>query len=182
MANQTESKTPRQPTEVRMTFDGAWQPAPKRDWQGTIRCTEAVVGISFICVKGHTEWAKSDVGNDEGLEVRVMLGNYDASELDVQVNVSIGHNGPRWRTRIDSASYLPALLVPKVFLTGRIIDFAKIKGDPVVAFKAFFLARRDVRVGRNRLWHLRKELVECFPASLRRILTHGRSGKFDGAL
>lgn len=172
-------KAKRQPATVEMTVTGAWLAAPRRDWQGVIQASEAVVGLSFISIGSHTEWSKSDRGSAEGLEARVMLGNYDRLGLDVQVNFSIGHNGPRWRTLVDSATYLPRLLIPKTFQTGGLIDFAKVEGNPLVELKAIFLARQDVKVGRNGLWHLRKELVEFFPESLRKILTYGRSAAFD---
>ena len=179
MSDALKPKTQREPVTVEMTVKGEWLPAPRRDWQGVIQASETLVGVSFVCIGSHTEWSKSDRGSAEGLEARVMLGNYDSLGLDVQVNFSIGNNGPRWRTLVESANYFPQILVPKRFPTRHLISFARVEGKPDVELKALFLARRNVRVGRNGLWHLRKELVEFFPESLRKILTYGRAGAFD---
>jgi len=172
-------KTGRKPAKVEMTVAGEWLPAPKRDWRGVIQSAETVVAIAFLRVGGHTAWCKSDRGSLHGLEVSVMLDRYDNFGLDVSASFSIGNNGPRWRTLVESANYFPKIIAPKTFLTGQLIDFAKVEGNPRIDLNALFIARKDVRVGRNGLWHLRKELVEFFPESFRKILAYGRSGAFD---
>lgn len=180
MTDEASSKTQRKPAVVEVTAAGEWMPAPKRDWRGLIQSTESVVAVSFLKAGSHVEWCKSDRGSLAGLEVTVMLGNYDNLGLDVQVNFSIGNKGPRWRTLVESASYLPKLLVTRGFLTGRLVDFATVAGRPTIELSALFIARKDVKVGRNGLWHLRKELVNFSPESLRNVLTYGRSGGFEG--
>ncbi|MBI3417480.1 MAG: hypothetical protein HY043_19490 [Verrucomicrobia bacterium] len=179
MPNAVTSKVPPQTTALEVTVSGAWLPSPKRDWQGLIQSSQGVVGISFISAGSHTEWCKSDRGNTEGLEARVMLGNYDSLGLDVQVNFSIGNNGPRWRTLVESDTYLPKIFASKTFLTGSLIQFARVEAKPLIELKALFLARCDVKVGRNGVWHLRKEFLKFFPESLQKIFTYGRSGGFD---
>ena len=179
MPNAATSKVPRQVTELEVTVTGAWLPSPKRDWQGLIQSSEAVVGISFISVGSHTEWSKSDRGSTEGLETSVMLGNYDSFGLDVQVNFSIGNNGRRWRTVVGSETYLPKIIAPNTFLTGSLIEFARVEAKPSIELKALVLARCDVKVGRNGIWHLRNEFLGFLPEMLQKILTRGRSGRFD---
>ena len=49
------------------------------------------------------------------------------------------------------------------------------------AFIVLMLQGSVLKVGRNRLWHLRKELASALPADLRQSLAQGRTGNFRSA-
>jgi hypothetical protein len=45
-----------------------------------------------------------------------------------------------------------------------------------VAIVVVILPAFALKVGRNRLWHLRRELAAALPAKLRHLVTRGRTG------
>ena len=57
--------------------------------------------------------------------------------------------------------------------TGTLHVVARIEG---VAFAVLLLPASAVKIGRNRLWHLREDIVSRLPADQRGLLTGGRSG------
>jgi hypothetical protein len=53
---------------------------------------------------------------------------------------------------------------------------ATVEGDPRIELGVLLLALRDVKFGRNHLWHLRPERAQGLPEPFATILVRGRSG------
>jgi hypothetical protein len=165
-------------TKLKVNLSGDWDSMPRRVWEGVARCSEALVGISFLSVGDHTEWCKFYSDSPDGLEFHVGLFTMDKDPKDV----GITFNGLRWRTTVESEHDLPAILAPSTVQTGEIVLVSKVGLAPVIPASVLFLVRRDVKMGRNHLWHLRKELLDGISEPFAKILTYGRAGKLDFAI
>jgi len=181
--------------EVRMS--GAWSPKPQLRyaspaqlgtgegpyvqtvdwrWEGTVACAAPLVGIAILVVEGHAYWVKSQIPV-------------------AQAAVSVMATG--WAARPDSISfggafhgaYLPAVPVhipdeppASVVLgsaetrTGLLHVVARAGG---ATFGLVLLPGSAVKVGRNRLWHLREGFTAGLSPELCRMMTRGRSGRVD---
>ena len=162
---------------VAVVVTGAWKPGNTRDWHGVATASVPLVGVAFVTSRGRTAWCKSTPAQPEGQPVRLFLGHYDRSGLDVQVNWSVGRGQARSRCQVESREYRPAIMLNEPVVSGHAVELATIAGTPPVVVSALFLAAADVQVGRNRLWHLLPELTSMFSEPYRAILTRGRSGE-----
>lgn len=165
-------------TPLTLTVEGQWLPLPKRDWRGRSTSTAPVLAMSFVTSEGDCQWSKS-ARKEAEIEVRVLLGHYYASGLDVQVNFGVGRSGSRSRCLVSSPTYVPVIAQRREFPCGTITSFATVDGKPAVELSVLFIARQDVKSARNGLWHLRPELAALVTdPQLHRILTYGRVGHF----
>jgi hypothetical protein len=124
------------------------------------------------------EWCKSERGCAENLEVRLALLPYCSEGPDVQINFSVGRGGGRWRSVLFSPPAIPAIPDHRELRAGVIERFAEVTGEPSVKLSLLLIARQDVRSARNGLWRIRETLAGSIPDPFRRLLTHGRSGRF----
>lgn len=166
---------------VDVSVSGEWRAGATRDWLGQARGPEPIVAISFAVKGGRVSWCKSGRATPEGQPVRLLLGHYDSAMRDVQVNFSVGDGGVVSRTVVDSPTYRPSIFPPMTITTARFTPFTTVEGASPVQLFALFLVGSDVKVGRNRLWHLRPKLAESVPTDFRKLLTYGRTGEWDVA-
>jgi hypothetical protein len=162
-----------------VTISGAWPALPKRDWRGVASAPEPIVAVTFMRWQHHVEWGLSARLEDCAIETRLALFPYDKAGLDVQVNVSIGGGGPRYRCTVPSATYQPAMPPSSPVETGTVALLATIEGDPKIDFMALFIARGDTKGVRNFIWHLRPRFQDDVPQQLREALTYGRTGTLE---
>jgi hypothetical protein len=133
--------------------------------------------VVFVTSRGRSAWCKSEPAHDDGQALRLLLGHHDRAGLDVQVSFSIGGGQAISRCQLGAPDYRPAPLEREPVQTGTLVPFATIRGNPAVDLSLVFLVASEVQVGRNRLWHVRRELEEELPEPFRGILRRGRSGE-----
>src|SRR2546425_5379092 len=154
---------------------GDWANRRFRDWQGVATGSEPIVAVAFVADPDGIKWCKSE-RSAAGQPIRLLLGHHDTEGRDVQVNFSVGDTGRVTRTTVESSSYHPLINAPAVGRTGFMFGFAAVSGSRPGLRGAPFIARPLVQVGRNGLWHVRKEVAELLPESVGGVLTHGRTG------
>ena len=165
------------PLKVRV--DGSWQESRMRDWKGIAISTEPLVALVLLRFENKVEWCKSERGNPDGQPVRLLLSPYDSEKLDVQINFSVGGGHVRSRSIVSSDTYKPKLLELNNISTGVFYKMFDVKGSRNIELYSLFLAASDVKVGRNGLWHIRKEHQENVEEPLARILSFGRNGEYN---
>jgi hypothetical protein len=161
-----------------ISISGKWSTSPKRNWKGFASCIESIVAVSFLRCNGRVEWCLSERPTGNEIEVGLALFPFDESALDIQVNVSIGGGGRRYRSILPSPGYYPTIPMINSFETGRIMLISRIEGDPSIDFLGLFLARWDTKTGRDGIWLVRPRLREMLPEQMLVPLTYGRTGEF----
>lgn len=161
--------------KLSVVIEGSWNEARPADWRGTARADASIVAVTLLGRPESGCWCKSEPGLIDGQRVRLLLGRYD--KLGRDVKVIFGAGGQRdGRTMMPDARYRPDIPARTVCTTGSFVRFAIVAGEPAVPCWLLFLAASDVKVGRDRLWHLRKDLREGVAEPLRSILAYGRTG------
>src|SRR5262245_1522127 len=145
---------------VEVSISGAWREGRHRDWQGEARASEPLVAVTFAETAGVVSWCKSQRPRPDAQSVELRLGNYDSSHRDVQVSFSIGEGQVVSRTKVDSPSYLPPIPAALTARTAELVHIVSVEGSRRVDLYALFLAGSDIKMGRNGLWHLRRNLVD----------------------
>lgn len=148
-----------------------------RQWRGMAVGEEPVVSVLFLVTETAVRWGKSAPAGAEGQEVRLAFHGYEPSDCFVQLVASVPGLVLTHAITLESASYRPDLPAFEGLRTGTIQRFARVAAVPAVDVLALFVAARDVKVGRNRLWHLRPALAEGMPEPIRKLLTYGRTGE-----
>lgn len=167
---------------IPVRISGSWFPKPKRDWNGTAIADGNIVSVVFLESNGATHWCISDKGDTPSLPIRIVFFDYDNMGLEVQVNFSIGSSDGyrRLACTVNSKEYIPTIPNELIVQTGRICELASVEAVPKIQLKMLFLAQHDVKVYRDGIWHIRKELQDSFPLS--GSLIHGRTGTISGTL
>lgn len=168
-------------SRIPVSLSGDWSAPPKRDWRGVASAEEPIVAITFLRRQHHIEWCLSRCAEEDAIDIetRLALFPYDKLGLDVQVNVFIGHGGPRSRSLVASPTYQPTVSAVSPIETGKVSLLSRIEGDPTIDFLGLFITKRDTKGGRNGIWHIRPCFHESLPAQLRVPLTYGRTGDFE---
>jgi hypothetical protein len=166
-------------TEV--TISGEWRSGSPRDWWGRAHASEPLVAVSLLIGSEGISWCKSERGKPDGQSIRLLLGHHDAEGCDVQVNFSVGGGQVVSRTFVQSREYIPKLLANCTVSTASIFNFASVEGSNSITLAVIFLAAADVRMGRNGLWHLRRDFAESVPDAYRQLLSFGRTGYLAAA-
>jgi hypothetical protein len=189
-------------TSEPVTFAGAWQPATRRtyrdlgqhgkgtgalvevvdvEWTGSLTSKVPIVCVGFLLTRDMLFWVKSAPA-DVSQPVTVSLtASADYSLLRAILALDKATFAPRV-----GDAFLPGVPVPRVGdlsqactlgvaeqFTGRVFSLA---GAHDVSFLVLTLPGSVVKVGRNRLWHLRDTLAPLLPRPVRDLLTRRRSG------
>jgi hypothetical protein len=162
-----------------VTISGTWSSTPKRDWQGFASSVEPIVAISFLRCNGRVEWCLSERPTGSRMDVGLALFPFDMRGIDVEVNLSIGGGGRRYRSILPKPGYYPTIPMTASFETGRTILISRIEGDPCIDFLGLFLAKWDTKTGRGGIWHIRPHLRQSLPDRMLAALTYGRTGEFE---
>jgi hypothetical protein len=167
--------------EIAVSISGGWETTAIRDWRGEARASEPIVAVSFCVRESEISWCKSERPHPVAQPVRLLLGPYDSSGCDVQVNFSVGGGHVLSRTNVSSRTYRPLVPVAINASTASVSRFSIIEGSHRVELFVLFLVGADVKLGRNGLWHLRPDLVPSVPEAYRALLSRGRTGELTAA-
>jgi hypothetical protein len=155
-------------TELPVTIDG--DSVTARRWTGAARGVEDLVALGLMAHDGVLRWFKSShraatVPLDVTLHPPdAVEGGYAVLDVGGSVDNALSRGGR-------SISALPCQAI-----TGRPLFLATVEGDPRMELGVLLLAFRDVKFGRNHLWHLRPERAQRLPEPFATILVRGRSG------
>ncbi len=138
---------------------------------------ESIVGLAIQESYGKWSWCKSSARTGSVHEVSLLLGDHDPTGVDVQVTFTCGHGQVVSRFGVASRAYKPLMPETLELQTGRLTPVVVVAGAPDVRLMLLLLARRDVKVGRNHLWHLRRELTDGVDEPFRNVLSYGRTGE-----
>lgn len=183
-----------------VTFAGAWQPPTRRtdrqpdgrgtevlvegihvQWTGSLTSRVPIVCVGLLLTRDTLFWVKSAPA-DVSQPVTVSLYAYADQSLDKRV---FALDKATFVPRVGDAG-LPGVPVPRVAdlsqactlgvaeqFTGHLSCLAS---APDVSFLALTLPGSVVKVGRNRLWHLRGDVAPLISPPVRELLTRRRSG------
>ena len=143
-------------------------------WQGTFESTVPITGLAVLYGPGRAPWVKAGPATVSPA-VRVSL---HARPGYVRGRASFAadfHGAVLPSATIACADDLTAscTLGATHAVTGRPHIVAESKD---VAFVVVLIPGSAVKVGRNRLWHVREEMGASLPADLRELLTGHRTG------
>jgi hypothetical protein len=144
--------------------------ATPRRWTGAARAVEDLVALGLIAHGGWLRWFKSSL-RAATLPLTVILHPPEAVEGGYVV-LDVGGRVDNMLSR-DGRSLS---VLPRQTITGRPLLLATVEGDPRIELGVLLLALRDVKFGRNHLWHLRPEWALGLTEPFATILVGGRSG------
>jgi hypothetical protein len=142
-----------------------------------VSADEPIVTLAIQESYGRWSWCKSSARKGSTQAVSLLLGEYDRAGTDVQVSFECGGGQVVSRSGVESKAYRPGMPDTLELKTGELATIAMIAGAPVVALMLLVIAGRDVKVGRNHLWHLRRELADDVDEPFRKVLSYGRAGE-----
>jgi hypothetical protein len=160
-----------------ITISGGWLENSRYKWKGSAVSSEQIVAVVFLRHGNITEWCKSSASS-QSLKVILWISRYNEINLEAQVQLSVGSGDRRIASFLESANYKPNIEAEIIIDSGEILKFITVEGKPKISFEIIFIARSDVKFGRNRIWHLRENTNVLLPDEVKRILEKGRIGKF----
>lgn len=147
----------------------------QRRWNGSAVAEEPIVAMTILAAGRKRTWVKA-AQPESKISMSLQLSSYDDGHRDVQVAAEVGGDFVYSRSLL-AAREQTFRVEPGSCRTGGPTLLAVIEGAPRIEIYAFFIARSDVKFGRNRLWHLRPTLAEAVEEPLRSVLTRGRTGE-----
>lgn len=179
--------------EVRMS--GAWSEKPQRRsaspdqlgtgtgpytetvdwrWDGAFESAAPLVGIALLVLDECFYWVKSHPPVARPA-VSFSTHGWGARPCSVFVTGSL-HGTYLPAVPVEASGHPPAscFIGQPVTSTGTPHLVGRLER---VAFAVVLLPASAVKVGRNRLWHLREAVASRLPPNLQRLVTKGRSGK-----
>jgi hypothetical protein len=144
-------------------------------WRGTLTCAGSIGGIAFLVTTGNLYWVKG-VEVSSTLSVDVSLHAY-ADYRAERATFTAGMAGaclPGIPVAVSSDSERPCRVEQGVVMTGQVSCLAQANS---AGFFVLLFPRGLLKIGRKRLWHVRDEITSSFPASIRELLTHRRTGR-----
>jgi hypothetical protein len=149
-----------------------------RQWVGSVETADPIVALVIIVSGDEVSWTRSTHHASTSLETRILFSPFDTDGREVQVSFGISDAIAYGRTILQSALIHPAPEVGE-YVTGHVVDIARIQGKPICELKALFMLRSDVKSVRKGVWHARVEHVLSVDEPWRSILTYGRTGKVN---
>jgi hypothetical protein len=150
---------------------------PHRVWSCSAAANEPITALLVGTADGRIEWVKSSQRTDQELVFSLHVTPLDPRYQGVHFQVDAGHAFLQsFYCRTPSGSAQPITELPQSSATGRFVRLARLEGTPTVEVGLLLLARKDVKFGRNALWHLRQPLQTKVGGTVGRILSYGRTG------
>jgi hypothetical protein len=142
-------------------------------WEGTLESDVPFVGIAVLAFHQRFFWAKS-----QSPVLRASMGVAAwASSTPGLASFSGGFHGaslPSMPVKLGEEPPTSVVIGSSSSSTGLLHVVAQLKD---IGFGIVLLPGSAVKVGRNRLWHLREALASRLPPDLKQLMTRGRSGE-----
>jgi len=146
---------------------------------GSIEAAHEFATLLVVTTSDLVRWAKPEIGGTHG--VPITLDVHPLREGDSQTQFMFTVDGgwvTEFQAALPSPSYLPAVSLPSRPQAGVLHTVFTASTEPPAWFGLLFLARRDVRVGRNGIWRNRPEAMGLLPTLLLPAVRGGRQGSF----
>ena len=162
-------------TEAQLgTGAGPFVDVVDRRWNGALSCSIEISGIAFLLTADRLYWAKAPAVSLT-LPVSVLLHAYARYKNEVATfTASMGGAGlPGVPVSNGENPKDVCNLGANSLTTGRVTSLAQASGG---TFFVLLFQRSLLKVGRNRLWHLREEITTLLPPDIGKLLTRRRDG------
>jgi hypothetical protein len=143
-------------------------------WDGAFESVNPFVGIAVLAIDQRLYWVKSQPPVARAV---VSFSAHGWAARPGCVSVAGAFHGaylPSMPVEISDEPPASCVIGSSPTSTGMLHVVARLGR---VAFAVVLLPGSAVRVGRNRLWHLREGIASQLPPELHRLTTRGRSGK-----
>jgi hypothetical protein len=143
-------------------------------WHGTLECSAPLAGIAFLVTSGRVDWVRSPPAT-VAPTLELSLHRY-AGHVDAGASFAASLHGARLHTvPVPGTPNLRESCTPRAgsLLTGSGHLVAEAGG---VEFWVVLVPGSVIKVGRNRIWHLRDELAAVLPVDVRQVLARRRTG------
>lgn len=176
----TSRRVTYQSEQQRGSGSGAYVEIEDTRWTGKLECSRPIVCVAFLRTPQTLFWAKSQPPS-ASLLVDVSVHAYVGYRLDRATfasaiggarlpSMTIPFTGAAKRdVVIESAGHATGRLAPLVHLDHAEVMFCMIPGSVT-------------KVGRKRIWHLRREVAAALPKTVRDMLAHGRNGHMSPSM
>jgi hypothetical protein len=178
----TTKSTRSELARLRLRITGSWEVSRFPAWRGKAKAEEPVVGILFVSDGQTTSWIKMNRGNATAPQLVVSLCPHETCREVTAVCFDVGTNARGVCTLRREVTPVPNIPSETIQQTGELVTICRIEGNPTILLRVLFLACRDVKVGRNRIWHLKEGLDHKLSESIVAVLSSGRTGILEGAL
>jgi hypothetical protein len=142
-------------------------------WDGVFESASSLAGVAFLSVDQRVYWVKSQ---PPAVRPAVGFSAHGWAARPGAVSVAASFHGsvlPSAPAEIGEEPPAACAIGASATAAGTLHVVARIER---VAFAVLLLPASAVRVGRNRLWHLREDVASQLPSDQRLLLTRGRSG------
>ncbi len=163
-------------TTIPVTLESSWRLTEGRQWNAIGVASEPVVALAFLFTSECYEWVRSERTDEPSVEVRLSLHSYEKGGIDTLVTFIVNDGQRRGRSILPSSLYKPLLPERIDLVTGKIMKLGTIEGQPCFEIGVLLIARRDVKVRRKGIWHLRENLAKDLLPPWTQILRYSRAG------
>lgn len=165
-------------TTVPIRLHGEWQKGKDGQWEGAAESAVPIASIVFLTNGSFCAWCKSDKIS-ESLRVSFKVFPHEKEGKEFHISFFAGGGGRQFCVEIEPPGNDPKIHAPRLVPTGKLVRFAAVGGEDRIDAYVLFIARDDLKVGRKRLWRVRKSVAAGLHEPFRTWLTHGRTGAFD---
>lgn len=144
-------------------------------WTGTLVGAGPIAAVAFLATSTSVHWVKAVPAPAQ--PIRLGLTTYAGRSSDrATLGASIGDAGlPGVPVAYRGSASDACMITTAPIATGRASALASAENAVVVLL---IIPREFLKVGRNRLWRVREELVSSCPPRVRELLTRRRSGRY----
>ena len=156
------------------TGEGPYDESVDWRWDGAFESVSPFVGIALLAIDARLHWVKS--GPPAARAVVCVLAAGWAARPDSVSFTGAFHGAYLPSVQVDIPDEPPAscIIGPSLTRTGMLHVVARLDR---AAFGVVLLPGSAVKVGRNRLWHLREDVASGLSPELHSLTTRGRSGE-----
>jgi hypothetical protein len=145
-------------------------------WEGTLEGDSPLVGLALLVTDERFYWVKSHPPADRP-QVSFSMARWAGIPGSVSATGSFhGAYLPSLPIDVDEEPPVACILGDSAVKAGTPHFVVQVKG---VALAVVLLPASAIKVGRNRLWHLRETIAARLRPRLSVLLTRGRSGRID---
>jgi hypothetical protein len=152
-----------------------------RLWQGIAESSEDIVALALIENEQRYSWVRCST-RQHFLKMKILFSPIGYEGKSCSVSFSVGDSVVCGEPCVMHSHQTEPNPLPNIYQTGEIIRFAQLLSTKPTILHVLFLAKTDVQMLRNRIWHLKPKHLEGLDAPWRKVLTFGRTGIVEKSL
>jgi hypothetical protein len=136
-------------------------------WEGTITADQPITALRLMKVNSRVEWARYNRTGLNSLPIGFLIGKHDEG-------TTVSFDGLQRWVRLDVN--LDDIQIEREGETGKPLWLIEFASEPTISLGCFVVAHSQTNSARNKLWHLRQEVLaeeEAWTAALSRGRTGG---------